>query len=152
MSDTTPIQQFLDLSALLTGVDAGLLGPAVDPINIKQTYFDWLTAHAGADFSALLEQYQTLSGQGLPAEQIGERILATPTLGDLARNIMLLWYLGSWYGSAAAGAAVVSANAYTSGWAWKIAQAHPMGFSQLRFGYWSEIPPPLSAFVEKGPQ
>jgi hypothetical protein len=70
----------------------------------------------------------------------------------LARSIVLLWYLGSWYkpedlkknsapGAAALiGSEVVSAKAYTQGLVWQIAQAHPMGYSNLQFGYWSRDP------------
>ena len=71
----------------------------------------------------------------------------------LARSIVLLWYLGSWYKpedlkKALASDAprvpipsqVVSAKAYTLGLAWLIAQAHPMGYSNLQFGYWSRDP------------
>ena len=35
---------------------------------------------------------------------------------------------------------VVSAKAYTQGLVWLIAGAHPMGYSNLQFGYWSRDP------------
>ena len=35
---------------------------------------------------------------------------------------------------------VVSAKAYTQGLVWQIAGAHPMGYSNLQFGYWSRDP------------
>ena len=38
------------------------------------------------------------------------------------------------------GSQVVSAKAYTQGLVWQIAQAHPMGYSNLQFGYWSREP------------
>ena len=41
---------------------------------------------------------------------------------------------------------VVSANAYVGGLAWRAAQAHPMGYSQLSFGYWASPPPSLRSF------
>jgi hypothetical protein len=37
---------------------------------------------------------------------------------------------------------IPSANAYTLGLAWDAAQAHPMGYSELHFGYWATQPPP----------
>ena len=72
----------------------------------------------------------------------------------LARAIVLLWYLGSWYEpvdlkDAAASPEsvhapikqkVVSAKAYTQGLVWQIVGAHPMGYSNLQFGYWSRDP------------
>jgi hypothetical protein len=71
----------------------------------------------------------------------------------LARSIVTLWYLGSWYepkdlkkqATAAKpdriSSEVVSPNAYTQGLVWQIAGAHPMGYSNLQFGYWSRNPP-----------
>ena len=35
---------------------------------------------------------------------------------------------------------MVSAKAYTQGRVWQIAQAHPMGYSNLQFGYWTREP------------
>ena len=72
----------------------------------------------------------------------------------LARSIVLLWYLGSWYepGDLKNAAAspesvhgpikqkVLSAKAYTQGLVWQIVGAHPMGYSNLQFGYWSRDP------------
>jgi hypothetical protein len=76
----------------------------------------------------------------------------------LARSIVLLWYLGSWYDPKDLQAhpppvpsEVVSAKAYTQGLVWQIAGAHPMGYSNMQFGYWSRNPrdpndqPPLLA-------
>jgi hypothetical protein len=39
---------------------------------------------------------------------------------------------------------VLTPAAYTQGWAWRVAQAHPMGYSELRFGYWADQPFSLS--------
>jgi hypothetical protein len=89
-------------------------------------------------------------------QSAGDIIAAVNAADDdtkfLARSIVLLWYLGSWYDpdqlkkNAAPGARafvvsqVVSAKAYTLGLVWQIAQAHPMGYSNLQFGYWSRDP------------
>jgi len=42
---------------------------------------------------------------------------------------------------------VISPKAYTQGWALKVAQAHPMGFSEMQFGYWTRPPNPRSDFT-----
>jgi hypothetical protein len=39
---------------------------------------------------------------------------------------------------------VVSPKAYTQAWALRVAQAHPMGFSEMQFGYWTRPPNPNS--------
>ena len=41
----------------------------------------------------------------------------------------------------------VSDQAYKESWAWKIAQSHPMGYSEYHFGYWAEQPPTLKQFT-----
>jgi hypothetical protein len=75
----------------------------------------------------------------------------------LGRSLVLLWYLGAWYDPAMLKDAqakatgpqheqvflpftVASPKAYTRGLLWKIAGAHPMGYSELQFGYWSRTP------------
>jgi hypothetical protein len=75
----------------------------------------------------------------------------------MARSVMLMWYLGAWYEPAALQAyhdhntpapfVVISSNAYTQGWTWRVGQTHPMGYSDWRFGYWHSAPQPLADFI-----
>ncbi|MGE7991004.1 sorbitol dehydrogenase [Pseudomonas sp. NPDC089554] len=153
MSDQN-LQNFINLSAVLTGLSAKLLAPSVDPINLPPLFFS--TAQQGmgtAAFSNLLELYASIQSQ--PPAQIASAVLgnADPQIAQGARSIMKLWLLGSWYqpydqGSAHTGdTTVVSDQAYKESWAWKIAQSHPMGYSQYHFGYWAEQPPTLKQFT-----
>ena len=80
-----------------------------------------------------------------------------PKIKYLGRSIILAWYLGAWYQPAVLAETpapppldpkIISPTAYTQAWAWRIAQAHPMGYSELRFGYWSDEPLPLDDFVK----
>jgi hypothetical protein len=155
---------FLVLSAALTGVQISTLAPeldkknkpdildadpGVDPFNVKNEYFNWINARAAPTFEKLL-QIARDHRQSLP--DIAAAVNAGDDTKFLARSIVLLWYLGSWYSpddlkkSAAPGtraptpSQVVSAKAYTQGLVWQIAQAHPMGYSNLQFGYWSREP------------
>ena len=157
---------FLLLSAALTGVHVVTLAPefsvdpkkpdildqdpGVDPINVKNDYFKWINAHDGATFGKLL-QIARDHRQSVP--DIVNAVNAGDDTKFLARSIVLLWYLGSWYTPndlkkfSAPDAPrepipsqVVSAKAYTQGLVWQIAQAHPMGYSNLQFGYWSREP------------
>lgn len=41
----------------------------------------------------------------------------------------------------------VISKAYTQAWALRVAQAHPMGFSQMQFGYWNVEPNQRSDFA-----
>jgi hypothetical protein len=151
MSDDT--KDFVGMSAVLTGFAASVLQPATDALNQAGQYLAFLEGPDSgvADaMAALLDVYR--ANQGKTPEAIGQAILASPS-AELARRIIKLWYSGSWYGpfDASTGAAaelrVVSSQAYTYGLAWRAAQAHPMGYSMLRFGYWNANPPALSAFT-----
>jgi len=123
--------------------------PGVDPINVKNEYFAWINASDAATFGKLL---QIARDHRQSATDIINGVNAGDDTKFLARSIVLLWYLGSWYkpadlkSNSAPGSAafipsqVVSAKAYTQGLVWQIAQAHPMGYSNLQFGYWSRDP------------
>jgi len=82
----------------------------------------------------------------------GSRPAVTQT-AQAARSIMKLWLLGVWYQPYATGSykstdsTVVSDQAYIQSWAWKIAQAHPMGYSEMFFGYWNTTPPSLEDYT-----
>jgi hypothetical protein len=154
---------FLALSDALTGVQVSSLAPeftpnkddvlksdpGVDPFNIKNEYFAWINLYDGPTFERLLEITKAHS-KSIP--DIITAVNASDDTKFLARSIVLLWYLGSWYKpedlkkNAAPGtrtfvpSQVVSAKAYTLGLVWQIAQAHPMGYSNLQFGYWSREP------------
>jgi hypothetical protein len=154
---------FLLLSAALAGVHVVNLAPefipdkndvlnsdpGVDPINVKNEYFAWINASDAATFGKLL---QIARDHRQSATDIINGVNAGDDTKFLARSIVLLWYLGSWYkpadlkSNSAPGSAafipsqVVSAKAYTQGLVWQIAQAHPMGYSNLQFGYWSRDP------------
>lgn len=155
MSDQN-LQNFVDLSSALTGLASSKLAPAIDPINLPPVFFDTAQKGLGAAvLSSLLEQYATLKGEGKTADQIAAAVLATPNsqTAQGARSIMKLWLLGVWYQPYDQGDQhkgdqhVVSDQAYKESWAWSIAQAHPMGYSQFHFGYWAEQPPGLEAFT-----
>ena len=159
------LMAFLVLSSALTGIEVPRLAPefakangkpdildadpGVDPFNVKNDYFNWINASDAPTFEKLL-QIARDHRQSFPD------ILTAVNAGDdtkfLGRSIVLLWYLGSWYKpddlkkNATPGARafipsqVVSSKAYTLGLTWLIAQAHPMGYSNLQFGYWSRDP------------
>jgi hypothetical protein len=157
MSDPAPtdLDLFVGLSAALTGVSSDLLAPFLDPINVKQSYFDTAQKSDPKLFAQLLQIYAPIQSQ--PPTQIADTILnqSGDAIRYLARAIMLEWYLGSWYAPADLAKPspfipfkVISSAAYTQGWAWRVAQSKPMGYSEWTFGYWSSPPPSLSDFVE----
>ena len=149
---------FLLLSEALTGVSRQTLAPelvedkndilnsdpGIDPINIKNAYFDWIKTHAPTSSFGKLLQLAKDNRQSL-GDIIPKVNGSAEDIKFLARSIVLLWYLGSWYKpddlkNKVASPKVVSPKAYTQGLVWQIAGAHPMGYSNLQFGYWSRDP------------
>ena len=158
---------FLILSVALTGVDISTLAPefsrgkgdlldadpGVDPFNIKQEYFDQLSGPGtAAVFTSLLNFVK--ENPLVSQDDIIAKVNASEDTKFLARSIVLLWYLGTWYAPDTLQKAVdspksidgpltqkvLSPKAYTQGLVWLIAGAHPMGYSNLQFGYWSRDP------------
>ena len=83
--------------------------------------------------------------------EIATSIMADPTFAPVAKNIIVLWYCGTWqqmpddwraaHQSVPADTThVVSANAYLSGLQWTVVGAHPPGGAMQGFGAWS-LPP-----------
>ena len=159
---------FVQLSAALTGISADKLAapnfnakaptpPNSDPVDIKRVYFDQVSKRPA--FKRLLQitrDAQTLPEPGR-AQAIIDKVQAAPDTRYLARSIVLMWYLGAWYEPDHLKALaespkppifkVVSSRAYTQAWALRVAQAHPMGFSEMQFGYWARPPSPPAAFT-----
>jgi len=161
---------FVMLSAALTGItevklapgfDLAKSEPGSDPVDVKQEYFNWVNKRRPAVLRRLLQI--TTDSQKLPAadraQAIIDKVQATPDTKYLARSIVLMWYLGAWYdpdhlralverpNPPPAKFEVISPKAYTQGWALRVAQAHPMGFSEMQFGYWSRPPSARTDFI-----
>ena len=157
---STDLDNFTGLSVVLTGINQELLAPSVDPIGLPTTFLNFIGPRLGQNvLGALLAQYASLLAEQQTPQQIGTAILmqngqpATTQTALAARAIMKLWLLGVWYQPYTQGEfpaneqTVVSAEAYTQSWAWSIAQAHPMGYSEFFFGYWNSPPPSLEDFT-----
>jgi len=164
MTDTpTPaseadVQDFANMSAALTGFQASVLKPALDPVGLARTYFEFAVSQVGASsMSALLDAFRAIQTQ--PPQTIADTLLeissSTPSPQALiCQSIVAMWYLGAWYIPGVQGGGgfpptplqIVSSQAYTNGLVWKVMQSHPMGFSAFTFGYWSQPPGSLSSF------
>jgi hypothetical protein len=166
----TDLDIFVKLSAALTGIAKVKLAPAADPIDIKQEYFSRASESKYAiAFTALLQLTRAANLQipgdntdgVIPQDKVDElvaRIEARDDTKFLARSIVLMWYLGAWYEpddlrklaanpKAEAFPTIISPKAYTQGWLWRVAQAHPMGYSDMQFGYWTRPPAPPAEFI-----
>jgi hypothetical protein len=156
--DAGDLDLFVTLSAALTGIAKAKLAPAVDPIQIRNEYFK--QAKTDPAFPALLE---IIRADPTHPDAAAEKVMhnADPAIKYLGRSIILAWYLGAWYepkvlqayDSPTSGTfpvtpkMIISGVAYTQGWTWRVAQAHPMGYSELRFGYWAEDPFKLTDYI-----
>lgn len=140
------------------GVDMLTSVPDLDPFDVERDYFNLVYSKDAKTFEAML---QIAKDHREFATDIIAAINKTEETMYLGRSLVLLWYLGAWYDPAKLKQAHADANpkkpeqkpeqvllpftvaspkAYTRGWLWKIAEAHPMGYSELQFGYWSRTP------------
>jgi hypothetical protein len=130
-----PLERFVALSAELTGFRE---------VDI------WGTGRARAHLDLLL----TVAGDDLTARLLATspcHALADPDLGPLARNLIVLWYLGQWdqmprrwrdrHGASPADVAgVASAAAFREGLVWPAIGAHPTAAKAPGFGSWTTPP------------
>lgn len=145
----------------LADIDLEKSQPGSDPVDIKQDYFNWVNKRRAGALRRLLQIAK--DSQRVPLadrpQAIIDKVQATPDTKYLARSIVLMWYLGAWYdpdhlralverpNPPPAKFEVISPKAYTQGWALRVAQAHPMGFSEMQFGYWSRPPSARTDFI-----
>jgi hypothetical protein len=152
------VGEFLRLSVTLTGFEEyELLGTGM-----LMPYYDELLRIIGArEAGALLGAFsgafsrafsEALSGVADGDDEAFRRvILNSPRYGPVARNVTMMWYLGTWtqlprgwrntFGATAYDADhVVSAAAYREGLVWPTAGTHPMSAKQPGFGSWAQPP------------
>jgi hypothetical protein len=174
------VNAFVKLSAALTGIAVKVLAPDTDSLGLRQAYFDFLVKsnERAVGLATLLQVAKSVnlpiptdpaSGGIIQQSDVDNLVHAIAAKGDdaryFARSVTLMWYLGAWYepkvlqalatapdpSRVFVGHTVVSAKAYAQGWLWRVAQAHPMGYSDMQFGYWSREPEPLTDFIATRP-
>ncbi|POF32389.1 hypothetical protein [Roseibium marinum] len=162
---------FVAASSALVGISATALTPPLkqDGISLGDLYYSVAEAGMPGAVASMLSQYSSLSSN--PPQTIANTLLrmdkstTEPQIADYgvaSRLTMMMWLFGVWYGgteitnipgSASYIAAdyqadfIVSSRAYKNGWIWRIAQAHPMGFSHFNYGSWGSEPPELSDYL-----
>jgi hypothetical protein len=148
-SDAVRLDRFLEFSSVATAFTVFELrgtGMAAD-------YLATVDRVVGcAVTNKLLDAYdrvwpEAVTTSATSANLIRREILSDPTLGPVARNIVKMWYVGTWYALPSAwveanGARpadmtfVVSATAYTEGLLWPAIGANPPGAKPPGFGTW----------------
>jgi hypothetical protein len=139
--------QFVRLSRALTGYDqVELLGTGM-----AEQYYQTITGiyqdsvlrlllEANAIFEAYGEQHSEFEGQ------IRQRILENIVFGQIAKNIIQLWYMGSYtnFNDPAQATYIISPDAYVNSLIWQAAGSHPAGAKYPGYGSWSLEPRPES--------
>jgi len=146
MTDTGRLDRFLEFSALATAFTVfELRGTGVSADYLAAV--DRVVGTAVTD--QLLDAYDRAKAEnGTATEDLCRReILSDPLLGPVARNIVKMWYVGTWYALPASwveafGARpddvtfTVSATAYTEGLLWPAIGANPPGAKPPGFAAW----------------
>ncbi|HEX7816863.1 hypothetical protein [Dyella sp.] len=158
------MDNFIGLSAVLTGFNQSVLAPDLDPVDIKSEYLPFFTqkiAQESGDpalVGQIFDKYAALQAQNLTPQQIGQAMLDPsngPAFVLACRKLIFMWYAGAWPTIIPATAStqattvsdLISENAYTSSLVWQVMQSHPMGDSNYRYGYWTKPPAALSDYT-----
>lgn len=156
MEPIDPLEQFLNLSAVLTGFNKVELQEA----GVGREYLNLLIEIAGDGLCfELWAETQAINakhaGHAAAEREVNKRVLKSAKYGPLARNIILLWYNAIWYQlppgwttSRGANALdqdhVFSAKAYPEALIWRAIGAHPPAAKPQGFGAWA-LPPEAPA-------
>lgn len=138
LASDAALQQFIDLSTLLTGFDRfELLGTGQAAF-----YYEWVQTHAAERLPTLLSTYSELPAETAQHQSFIEtHLIGSEKLSTLVRSIIKLWYLGQWYSPEdPSQTQIPSANSYQQGLVWDAIHAHPQAAKQQGFGAWSEPP------------
>jgi hypothetical protein len=152
MTDDVRFQRFLALSAELTAFKIFELNGT----GVAQDYMKTVEEIVGtATLDAMLDLHAGLPRQGpngLDRKGVVSReLLGHAKVGPVARNLMKLWYTGTWnrlptawserYGPAPRDRTfVVSPASYIEGLMWKAIGAHPAGAKGPGYGSWRHPP------------
>ena len=149
MSHSDPFEDFLSVSAALTGFSVAQL----QGTGMARGYFDELVAIVGAELTIALtrEGRLALRWPDDVEEQLRLRVMDDPDLGPLARNLVLLWYTGGWVqlpadwrerngASSLDGDRLLSARSWTEALMWPAIGAHPTGAKAPGFASWTGPP------------
>jgi hypothetical protein len=147
------LERFVALSVVLTGYErVDLYGTG-----LAGTYWKTVTDVVGPEIAGQLLATWISIDQRFPRHPeerdaaVRAEILASFRLGPVARNIIQLWYLGSWVQlpgswrsqvrtSPLDTTRVVSAEAYEQSLIYQVMRAHPPGARQPGYGSWSMSP------------
>lgn len=142
------LDRFVAISEALTGFSATDLWATAE----AATYLDEMDAVLSQSVvDELLSRCDGALYNTNNLSEVGARLLVDPKFGPICRNLIVLWYCGSWtplppiwratFGASSRDTArVISAGAYQAGLQWVAAGAHPVGARHQGFGAWAAPP------------
>lgn len=141
------LKNFEELSNILTGMELSIHCP---DRNLLCRYYKNAHASDPQAFDEMLSLYA--SNKDASHEFILQLILKEKhsDVRLMGQAVMLQWYLGYWYDPSdlksfvknenGIQAKVISENSYLKGLVWKVMKTQPMGYSDKKYGYWSQLP------------
>lgn len=152
------IQKFLAISTVLTGYDeATLMGTGMlqDYANALDSGIGYPNAKQFLDAATVVLRNPQNTGETLE-KAVKEQLMTHYKYGDICKNIIQMWYTGTWFAMNAQWQALfgdlsvaqqpdktVSPKAYQEGLIWDTINAHPPGAKQPGFGSWEYDPSKL---------
>ncbi len=149
------MEYFLELSVILTGFSRFHL----QGTGQAELYFDTVHSVIGADlFGELLNTFHDLESksqiqgdESILMDGLRVEILGSEKFGPIARNVIKLWYIATWYelpqdwrdvfGTKANDRTFIpSAASYPEGLLWPTIGVNPPGIKGLGYATWREAP------------
>jgi len=139
-------RNFMELSALLTGMNK-----IVDPVDKQlnestaDEYLRRLTGEFPVVLPRLLAAYNRLASivpkpaidDGLLGKLKAEPEFAESDVVHVAKQIVNIWYFSQFN---TLSGSMVDGGLYERGLVWPLIKAHPIGYSNQPFGYWTKKP------------
>jgi hypothetical protein len=127
---------FLDISVQLTGFsELELLGTGM-----LQTYFNvMMNKNNMTVVVAFLAEAESIlkknkDNAGALKNDILNNLMPDNLYSGLAKNIITMWYMGSWLND------IITPQSYVQGMVWGVADAHPPGAKQPGYASWAIAP------------
>ena len=130
MNSANPVDALLRLSEILTGE------PRSDRV-LATEYARVLSGAAGEPaVAALIEHFEALVGAGHEPSAIAELLFADGVVGNVAKQLTVLWFVGGVMNSTTKAWEFATAEHYFRGLAWSVIGGHPPGLSGGYSGHW----------------
>ena len=152
-ANSTEFQDYLTLSSVLTGFSEYRLRGTGQAESYFLAMLQVVGEHVVAELAQAFRAVQQTAGEDETAKDklLRAQILSHEKLGPIARNLIKMWYVGTWYqlpfdwhekygGSENDATFVVSAAAYTEGLLWPTIDANPSGAKGPGYGTWGDPP------------